>query len=171
LLGGGGAASRPLTGENITTFIAPDDQAKARKHYEQVAGAATKQTVELRVHCYLPGTIYIRLETVTVDESMGVGKYHSTLTDITENKKATQALLDAKENVEKANRVKTEFISRMSHNLRTPLNGILGFAQLLDMKQGDHFSETDRQYVKYLLESGTHLKELIDQLLDLKDLS
>lgn len=55
----------------------------------------------------------------------------STVMDITDIKKAQEALIEAKEKAEQMNRLKSSFLSNMSHELRTPLVGILGFAEIL----------------------------------------
>ncbi|MCG6970045.1 MAG: PAS domain S-box protein, partial [Gammaproteobacteria bacterium] len=60
------------------------------------------------------------------------GRHLAIMHDISERKRAEQALIKAKEQAEQANEAKSLFLSRMSHELRTPLNSILGFAQLLD---------------------------------------
>jgi signal transduction histidine kinase/CheY-like chemotaxis protein len=69
----------------------------------------------------------------------------------------------AREEAERANRAKTEFLSKMSHEVRTPLTSILGFAQLLvDDLDGD-----ERVSVERILRAGQHLQRLIDDILDL----
>jgi signal transduction histidine kinase len=70
----------------------------------------------------------------------------------------------AKGQAERANLAKSVFLSRMSHELRSPLNSILGFAQLLET---DHISDKQRKWVQDVLRSGRHLLELINEVLDI----
>jgi len=72
----------------------------------------------------------------------------------------------AREEAERANRAKTAFLSRMSHEVRTPLNSILGFAQLLV----DDLEGPDRESVERILRAGNHLRQLIDDILDLSSI-
>src|SRR5437868_6202726 len=65
--------------------------------------------------------------------------------------------------LEKALQVKREFLSRASHELRTPMNHILGFAQLLSLKKG--LTEKQEASVRQILESGRRLLTLIDHIL------
>src|SRR5437867_3900453 len=65
--------------------------------------------------------------------------------------------------LEKALQAKSEFLSRASHELRTPMNHILGFAQLLSLKKG--LTEKQEASVRQILESGRSLLTLIDHLL------
>ena len=68
--------------------------------------------------------------------------------------------------LEKANQVKSDFLSSMSHELRTPMNAILGFGQLLKLdSQG--FNDTQKENIKEILGAGNHLMSLINALLDL----
>ena len=69
----------------------------------------------------------------------------------------------AREEADRANRAKTEFLSRMSHEVRTPLNSILGFAQLLV----DDVDGPERESVERILRAGNHLRRLLDDVLDL----
>jgi PAS domain S-box-containing protein len=85
-------------------------------------------------------------------------------TDITERKRAEQAMSIARREAERANRAKSEFVSRMSHDLRTPLNAVLGFAQLLDM---DNLTTDQRESVTHILDAGRHLLELMNEVLDI----
>ena len=84
--------------------------------------------------------------------------------DVTEEKKAAQDLLEARNEAEKANLAKSEFLSRMSHELRTPLNSILGFAQLLEMGE---LNKGQTRGVNHILNSGKHLLNLINEVLDI----
>ena len=65
--------------------------------------------------------------------------------------------------LEKALQMKREFLSRASHELRTPMNHILGFAQLLSLKKG--LTEKQEASVRQILESGRRLLRLIDHIL------
>jgi len=80
--------------------------------------------------------------------------------DVTERKRFEQSL-------QEANRMKSEFLANMSHELRTPLNGILGFAEfLVDGKPGK-LNPKQKEYLEDILNSGRHLLQLINDVLDL----
>ena len=66
-----------------------------------------------------------------------------------------------------ASHAKTQFLSRMSHELRTPLNAILGFSQLLELDQENALDEDQSENVAEIFKAGTHLLELINDVLDL----
>ena len=87
--------------------------------------------------------------------------------DITTQKKNEEELVKAKEVAEKANKIKTDFISSMSHDLRTPLNAILGFGQLLEIDCKDSLTDNQKGYVKEIMDGGNHLLNLINDILDL----
>jgi signal transduction histidine kinase len=79
----------------------------------------------------------------------------------------TAELATAKEAAEAANRAKSEFLACMSHDLRTPLNAVLGFAQLLELDPGVRGSPSAPGQVRLVVDAGRHLLEMIDDLLDL----
>jgi len=72
----------------------------------------------------------------------------------------------ARSTAEKANQAKSEFLSSMSHELRSPLNAILGFAQLME-SDPDRPTTTQQESLSQILRAGWHLLKLIDQILDL----
>jgi len=90
----------------------------------------------------------------------------SAIRDITERKRIEAELNIAKASAENASRAKSDFLSSMSHELRSPLNAILGFAQLLDAGSPQ---PTPRQKtsVNQILHAGWYLLELINEILDL----
>lgn len=83
--------------------------------------------------------------------------------DITELKKLQDDLRKAKEEAEVANRAKTEFIANMSHDIRTPLTGVLGMAQMLKDTLED---PKQKQYAQWLGDSGGQLLKMLNEVLD-----
>jgi len=90
------------------------------------------------------------------------------LTDeIAERKGAEAELRNAKNEAEIANRAKSEFLSAMSHELRSPLNAILGFADIISHQHFGSTSEKYKEYAEDIQSSGEHLLTLINEILDL----
>ena len=87
--------------------------------------------------------------------------------DISNLKQIEKELKLAKSDAENANMAKTEFLSNMSHELRTPLNHIIGFSEMLIDKHFGELNESQEEYLKDILDSGTHLLSLINDILDL----
>ncbi|MFC3909164.1 ATP-binding protein [Legionella dresdenensis] len=83
--------------------------------------------------------------------------------DITERKRMEVSLQEAKNQAEQANLAKTEFISNMSHDIRTPLSGVVGISKLLEQHAS---TEKERQYASWVNESGVQLLNLLNGVLD-----
>ncbi|MGA0611183.1 ATP-binding protein [Caldimonas sp. KR1-144] len=89
-----------------------------------------------------------------------------TCRDVTAQEEARQ-LARAKAEAERASRAKTAFLSRVSHELRTPLNAILGFAQLMALDRDHPLQAAQASRLAGLRRAGSHLLELINDVLDL----
>lgn len=96
------------------------------------------------------------------DEGHIIGILGNSL-DITELKKAQADLNVAKEAAEAASHAKTEFIANMSHDIRTPLTGVVGMAKLLEDNVHD---ANQKQYAHWLGESGKQLLHMLNGILD-----
>lgn len=81
-----------------------------------------------------------------------------------EREASEKGVRDAKEQAEAANRAKSEFLATMSHEMRTPMNAIVGMADLLGETP---LSVSQKEYLGVLSRSTAHLLELIDDILDL----
>lgn len=90
-----------------------------------------------------------------------------TYADITELKAMEMKLIASKNEAEKANHAKSDFLSSMSHELRTPMNAVLGFSQLLASDTENSLSADQIKSLTYIIDSGTHLLDLINGVLDL----
>ncbi|BBO15793.1 conserved hypothetical protein [Candidatus Brocadia pituitae] len=69
--------------------------------------------------------------------------------------------------LERANKMKSEFLANMSHELRTPLNAIIGFAEVLRDKIAGDLNEEQIDFVNDIHSSGSHLLQMINDILDL----
>lgn len=84
-------------------------------------------------------------------------------TDITHQKEVERHLKLAKEQAEIANRAKSEFIANMSHDIRTPLSGVVGLSQLLKERL---VHAEEKQYAQWISECGEQLLDLLNGILD-----
>jgi PAS domain S-box-containing protein len=97
-------------------------------------------------------------------EGSAVTEYQAVGHDITERKAAEAALVKAKEVAESADRAKSEFLTMVSHEIRTPINGVIGFARLLAETP---LTPEQREQVAMIQSSGVTLEKLIADILDL----
>jgi len=84
--------------------------------------------------------------------------------DVTKQNQFEEDLKQAKEAAEKANLAKTYFLANQSHEIRTPINAILGFSQLI---KNNHWPQKSEEYLDYIISSGQSLLNLVGNVLDL----
>ncbi|MBK6792803.1 MAG: PAS domain S-box protein [Anaerolineales bacterium] len=101
----------------------------------------------------------------------GQQHYLASIHDITTSKRAEENLRLANAEMERALRLKDEFLANMSHELRTPLNAVLGITESLLEQISGPLNEKQQKYLQTVLESGQHLLELINDILDLAKIS
>lgn len=85
-------------------------------------------------------------------------------------KQRTAELEAANAQLARASRLKDEFLANMSHELRTPLNAVLGSAEILSDETFGDINEQQITYIDLIKESGRHLLELINDILDLSQI-
>ncbi len=98
------------------------------------------------------------------DRRTSAGGVVTVCADITDLKRDAQALSDARDTAEAANRAKSEFLANMSHEIRTPLNGVIGLAQALAQT---NLSPGQTDMLDLIQSSGHTLQALLSDILDL----
>ena len=150
--------------------IHPADIERARSELRQhLRGDTPIYSVECRTRHerghYV--TMLHRGKVVRRDEHGRAVRMVGTVMDVTAQRAAEVALRD-KQALELASQAKTEFLSRMSHEMRTPLNAVIGFSQLLLGRPGEADTQQVHEYADHVLRAGQHLLALINDVLDLQ---
>lgn len=92
-------------------------------------------------------------------------KIIGSMRDITDRKNASDALMFAKEKAEASDKLKTDFLNNISHEVRTPLNGILGFAEIISLQ--DLSEDEKKDSLAMLFESSNRLLNTITNYMDI----
>jgi two-component system, sensor histidine kinase and response regulator len=143
----------------------PDDVAESRRLVTGLLKGAERCSVEKRYLRKNGDVLWANRTACVIRDKVGNPRdFLIMVEDITERKRAEEAVREAKKEAERANLAKSEFLSRMSHELRTPLNAILGFGQLLE-RQNPTAQQQAR--VEHIMSAGRHLLDLINEVLDI----
>ena len=140
-----------------------DDREQARLLSDEIRATGFARNVEghFRMRSGEPVTALISSVRATIN---GEECVISAVRDVTELRKAHEALVAAREVALAASEAKSQFLSCMSHEIRTPLNVILGSADLLTDTQ---LGPEQRHYVDRVINNGSNLLELLNSILDL----
>ena len=159
--------------EYIQTGVYPDDQeplrqAASREKLAEELSAKVMTYVNYRTTCC--GKVrYFQMKTVRAgawDQARGIVLgFRSIDEEIRDEREKKAVLEDALSQANRANKAKSTFLSNMSHDIRTPMNAIIGFTALaithIDKK------ELVEEYLKKIMTSGNHLLSLINDVLDM----
>jgi PAS domain S-box-containing protein len=160
------------------SIVHPADRARILAEFAEVlASHREHSTYMYRLQSPDGAVRWVESNAHILREEVGPPRYvEAILVDITERKRAeeerTQLLLReqaARAEVESAralDRLKTTFVSAVSHDLRTPLTSIKGYAEFLEDEIGGPLTETQREYIMQIVKSGLRLEHLVDDLLD-----
>lgn len=97
-------------------------------------------------------------------EGGDTGQWFGSATDIEDLVRAEQALQDARQAADNANRAKTEFLANMSHEIRTPMTAILGYADILSTRIE---TPENQEYLDTIKQNGDYLIRILNDILDL----
>jgi PAS domain S-box-containing protein len=151
--------------KSFQNLIHPDDWESWSTSLEKTFTSGKDNEFELRIVRPSGSMRYVCVKIQATKESESrVIKLFGTVQDISDRKETEAALQKALDAAEVANRAKSEFIANMSHELRNPLNGILGYAQILQRDQTATPKQQDG--INIIYQCGSHLLTLINDILD-----
>ena len=152
--------------------IEPDYAAMVEEAVQEMLKTGRSEVIYPWDHPSL-GKIYVRCGGVPdrTFEKPGscLNGYHQDITEtMVTRKKQEQSIMELLERVRQANSAKSEFLSHMSHDLRTPINGILGMLAIMEKSQDD--PERQRDCRKKIRVSAEHLLSLVNDVLQVSRL-
>lgn len=143
----------------------PDDVGRVIDEISAVVAAGGAYEIEFRV--LLPGGAIrwlLSIGRVETEAGARTGRVIGLTLDITARKEAELALIQARQEAERANHAKSEFLATMSHEIRTPLNAIIGFTNL--MIGSGHLAPTERRQAELVRSAGSALLTVVNDVLD-----
>jgi PAS domain S-box-containing protein len=148
--------------------IYPEDLEQTQKHFAEALKKTGIFSDEHRI-IRLDGSLrYTSVNGIVLSDSeYNPERMIGVAVDITDRKQAEEALKHASFEMERAMRTKDEFLANMSHELRTPLNAILGISESLEEQFVGALNDKQLKYTGIIRESGRHLLDLINDILDI----
>jgi PAS domain S-box-containing protein len=155
---------------NPNAMLHPDDAPMIARHLKaRLSGEEVISNYEFRLVRRDGTALWVETHAAVVEWD-GEAASLSWISDISRRKAMERELLKSKEAAEYANRSKTDFLANMSHELRTPLNAIIGFSEVIEAGMFGSIGARYTEYAHDIHESGQHLLEIINDILDLSKL-
>ena len=166
---GGADRDKAMTRETWTSHIHPDDLVRQQSALEShLSGRSETYDIEYRVIVGDGEVRWVHDCGLALRDSTGAPyRIAGSLGDISERKRAEQELTAARDAAQLADRARSEFMSNITHEFKTPLNSVIGFSEMLSQAVDDLDAEERQTYASEIHRAGTRLDRLVSDLLDL----
>lgn len=157
-----GYSPAEFRGRDLMDLVVPNEREVQRQHVRNAAVGSREVTCRRK-----DGSFFTADAIGRTIEMAGLTLRLSTFTDITEKKRAEQALRESAEKSREAAAQKASFLANMSHEIRTPLNGVVGMLQLLE---DTGLNEKQTEFARIAKQSADTLLTLVNDILDFSKL-
>lgn len=157
-----------VIGRHIGDFVAPEARDRVAGDLDRLKTQKALKEVETRFLTRSGETLEIELSAILEEGDEITPLSFVVLNDVTEKKKSGQALQGALARAELANQAKTEFLASMSHDIRTPLNAVVGLSRILLERMDELQLPPDvREFLDQINSSGLGLTALLGDILEM----
>ena len=149
--------------------VHPDDREHTNKVWVNAIAQKCKYETEYRIRRVDGVYRYFMVRGIPLFNTDGtVREWAGTCIDITERKQVEQELIEAKKHAEESDHLKTSFLNNISHEIRTPFNGILGFLSLI---QEEDLTDSERdEYISIINKSAYRLMNTINDIVEISQI-
>jgi cell cycle sensor histidine kinase DivJ len=155
-----GLQTHEMTGRNLAEMVGAEDRTAVEDALMRAAAEGSAEVVFVPAHDP-QGWCVLTLR------RMGASRLVGALRDARAQRRRETELDEARLVAEQQNAGKSRFLANMSHELRTPLNAIMGFSDIMRQRLFGPMSDRYAEYADLIHESGAHLLELINDVLDM----
>lgn len=154
-----------IEGEDVKEFFAPPNEQEETDSIQRRLFSGEPVDREVRREA-ANGPRDFRLQVAVQKQEEGPPDVYAICTDITEQKRREQALVEAKEEAEEAAQLKSALLDNMSHEVRTPLMAMIGYADLLR----EELAGESAEMIEHIYQGGQRLHDTLDAVLRLSRL-
>lgn len=151
-----GYRAKSLTGKNFFNFIVQTSVEDLKVKFKQSQKKAYTEKVEIQFLCADRSYKFLEFNAINLKHKVGLKGFILDCRDITQRKRDAEELV-------KLQKAKEQFLANISHEIRTPINGIAGMAELLSQDASPEDRET---YLNAIKHSAENLKVIINDILD-----
>ncbi|WP_411881115.1 PAS domain S-box protein [Polaromonas sp. YR568] len=165
-----GYTSPEMVGQNVKMLMPAPYKAEHDGYLRNYTGTGVKKIIGIGrevVGLRKNGETFPMELAVSEVQTGGRRLFTGIVRDITQRKHIEHSLHEKNTELERASRMKSEFLATMSHELRTPLNAIIGFSEALKDGLIGPMTDSQTEYAGDIFSSGQHLLSLINDILDL----
>lgn len=151
-----------------SNLFCPDDKEYILSNMARAANGTSPLNFDCRLRLKSGEYIWVSIKGKPFDiDEMGVPhRFVGTLTNITSRLKAEEALLYAKAAANESNRIRSEILKNVTHELKTPLTAVIGFSDLMLEPEHINLNDSQRRYLQHINKGGKDLLETINKILD-----